>query len=204
VSATVGAGSARATLAFGSKKDDGSIYARDMSRPMIFTVEGSLLDELKKSADDLRRKELFEFRAFSAQHVEVTFAGQTYVFDKPKTPEPAPGASPTPTPSPSPATDVWKQIKPAAKDVDQAKMTDFLTTLSNLRADKFADKAFTSGDDLTLTVKFGDTPATEQMHFRKSGGVVQAIRTGDAGAAIVSTTDYDKAVSVLKEIAGIK
>jgi hypothetical protein len=42
------------------------------------------------------------------------------------------------------------------------------------------------------------------MHFRKSGGVVQAIRTGDAGAAIVSTTDYDKAVSVLKEIAGIK
>lgn len=198
VTATVGAGSARATLAFGSKKDDGSIYARDLSRPMVFTVEGSLLDDLKKNADDLRRKELFEFRAFSAQHVEVTYAGQTYVFDKPKTPEPAAGASPSPTPSP--ATDVWKLTKPSAKDVDQTKFTDFLTTLANLRADKFADKALTSGEEMSLSVKFGDTGSTEQMHFRKSGGVVHAIRTGDSGAAIVSTTDYDKAIATLKEI----
>ena len=202
VSATIGAGSARATLAFGSKKDDGSIYARDMSRPMIFTVEGSLLDELKKNADDLRRKELFEFKSFSAQHVEVTYGGQTYVFDKPKAPEPAAGASPSPTPSP--ATDVWKQTKPAAKDVDQAKFNDFLTTLSNLRADKFADKALTSGEEMTLSVKFGDTGTTEQMQFRKSGGVVHAIRTGDSGAAIVSTADYDKAIATLKEITAKK
>jgi hypothetical protein len=75
--ATIGAGSARATLALGSKKEDGSLYARDLSRPAVFTVEGTLLDDLKKSADDYRRKELFEFRSFSAQHVEVTFAGQT-------------------------------------------------------------------------------------------------------------------------------
>jgi hypothetical protein len=202
VSATIGAGSARATLAFGSKKDDGSIYARDMSRPMVFTVEGSLLDELKKSADDLRRKDLFEFKSFSAQHVEVTYGGQTYAFDKPKAPEPAPGASPSPTPSP--ATDVWKQVKPAAKDVDQTKFNDFLTTLSNLRADKFADKAFTSGEEMTLSVKFGDTGTTEQMQFRKSGGVVHAIRTGDSGAAIVSTADYDKAIATLKEITAKK
>jgi hypothetical protein len=169
---------------------------------MVFTVEGSLLDELKKSADDLRRKDLFEFKSFSAQHVEVTYGGQTYAFDKPKAPEPAPGASPSPTPSP--ATDVWKQVKPAAKDVDQTKFNDFLTTLSNLRADKFADKAFTSGEEMTLSVKFGDTGTTEQMQFRKSGGVVHAIRTGDSGAAIVSTADYDKAIATLKEITAKK
>ena len=81
---------------------------------MIFTVEATLLDEFKKTADDLRPKDLFEFKSFSAQHVEVTFGGQTYVFDKPKTPEPAAGASPSP--SPSPAAEVWKRIKPAAKD----------------------------------------------------------------------------------------
>jgi hypothetical protein len=206
VTATVGAGSARATLALGAKKDDGSLYARDMSRPMIFTVDGSLADELKKGPDDLRRKELFEFKSFSAQHVEVTMGGQTYVFEKPKAAESAAaaaaGASPSPTPSP--AADVWKQIKPTAKDIDQAKFNDFLTTVSALRAEKFADKALTSGDEMTVSVKFGDASATEQMHFRKSGGVVHAIRAGDAGAAIVPTADYDKAVNLLKDIAGIK
>ena len=196
--ATIGAGSARATLALGSKKDDGSMYARDLSRPAIFTVEATLLDELKKTPDDLRRKELFEFKSFSAQHVEITYGGQTYAFDKPKAPEPSATASPSPTPSP--AAEVWKMTKPSAKDVDQAKINDFLSTISNLRADKFADKAFTSGEEMSLSVKFGDTGTTEQMHFRKSGGVVHAIRTGEAGAAIVSTADFDKAITTLKEI----
>ena len=202
--AIIGAGSARATLALGSKKDDGSIYARDLSRPAVFTVDGTLLDDLKKSADDLRRKELFEFRGFSAQHVEVTFAGQTYVFDKPKAPEPAATASPTPSPSASPAADAWKMTKPAAKDVDQAKFNDFLNTISSLRADKFADKANTGGEELRFSVKFGDAGTTEQIQFRKSGGVVHAIRSGEGGAAIVPTADFDKAVTQLKEIAGIK
>jgi hypothetical protein len=49
-------------------------------------------------------------------------------------------------------------------------------------------------------VKFGDTGTTEQVHFRKSAGAVHAIRTGEAGAAVVSTTDYDRAVATLKEI----
>jgi len=45
---------------------------------------------------------------------------------------------------------------------------------------------------------------TEQMRFGKSGGVVHAIRTGDSGAAIVSTTDFDKAIATLKEITAAK
>ena len=200
--ATIGAGSARATLALGSKKEDGSLYARDLSRPAIFTVEATLIDDLKKSADDLRRKELFEFRGFSAQHVEVTFGGQTYVYDKPKTAEPAAAASPSP--SPSPAADVWKQTKPAAKELDQAKINDFLTTISSLRADKFADKANTGGEEMSFSVKFGDEGKTEQIVLRKSGGVVHAIRAGEGGAAIVPTADYDRAVTQLKALTGSK
>lgn len=197
--ATVGAGSARATLALGAKKDDGSLYARDLSRPMVFTVEGSLLDDLKKSPDDLRRKDLFEFRAFSAKSVEVTFGGQTYVFEKQTAPAAAAAKESASTP-----TDVWKQTKPAAKDLDQTKVTDLLTTVSNLKADKFAEKALASGEDLVFTAKFGDTPTTEQIRFRKSAGVVHAIRAGESGAAVVSTTDYDRAVTLLKELTGIK
>ena len=103
-----------------------------------------------------------------------------------------------------PPADVWKQVKPAAKDLDQTKITDLLTTVSNLKADKFAEKALASGEDLVFIAKFGDAPTTEQIRFRKSAGVVHAIRSGESGAAIVSTPDFDRAVTLLKELTGAK
>jgi hypothetical protein len=194
--AILGAGSTKATLVLGAKMDDTTIYARDLSRPMVFTVESSLLDELKKKADDLRKKDIAEFRSFSATAVDATLGGETVSFEKQK-PASADQAS---------AVETWKQTKPTAKDADQTKLTDFLTTMSNLRADKFADTPLPGADDLVLTVKSGDAsaPKTETIRFRKSKDVVQAILAGEAGAAIVTTADYEKGVALLKELAGIK
>jgi hypothetical protein len=135
-----------------------SLYARDLARPgLVFTVETALLTALQRKPDDLRVKDVFEFRSFSAQNVAFTIGGQTYQFAKEKAPPkpPAPGASPTPTPTATPAPaepDVWKLKTPTAKDVDQAKATDLLSAFSNLRADKFTDKAFT-GSDIVVVAK---------------------------------------------------
>lgn len=197
VTATLGAGSTKATLVLGAKADDTTIYARDLSRPMVFTVESSLLDDLKKKPEDLRKKDIVEFRSFSATGVDAAIGGQTFTFEKQK---PAEGADQ------STAVETWKQSKPEAKDVDQTKFTDFLTTMSNLRAEKFADKALAAGEEMTLTVRFGDaaSPRTETVRFRKSKDAVHAILDGETGAAIVSTADYDKALGILKELVGIK
>ena len=197
---TLGAGSTQARLALGAKKEEGNLYARDLSRPMVFTIDATLLDDLKKKPEDLRKKEVFEFRAFSATSVSVTVGGRSLTFDKQKAPAPKDANTP-------PGPDVWKQTKPDAKDADQAKLTDMLTTLSNLRAEKFADKPFGAGEDLVVTVKFGDDPAsqtTEEVRFRKSGGVVHAMLPGEGGALVVSTTEFDKALAIAKELAGIK
>jgi hypothetical protein len=197
--ATIGAGSARATLIFGSKKDDGSVYARDASRPAVFTVEGTLLDELTKSPDDLRRKDLFEFRTFSALSLEVTYAGQTMVFEKQKPAAPDAKADPNAPPPP----DVWKQTKPAAKDVELGKIIELMTAVSNLKADKFAEKAITTGDEMSVTAKFGDAakPTQETVKFRKGGAVVHATISGETGAAIVPATDYDHVITLIKALA---
>ena len=196
--ATIGAGSAKATIALGAKKDDGSLYARDLSRSMVFTVEATLLDELKKSPDDLRKKDIFEFRSFSALGADVTVGGKSFTFEKQKGPAPADAAAAP--------TEVWKQTKPDAKDIDQTKFTDFLTTMSNLRAEKFADKALTTGEEFVLTARFGDaaSPQTDEVRFRKSGTVVHAILPGEGGAAVVSTADFDKALALIKELTGVK
>jgi hypothetical protein len=202
--AIVGAGSSRASIALGSKKDDTSVYARDLSRPLIFTVEASLLDDLKKPADEYRPKDLFEFRSFSALGVDVTVGGQTLTFEKQTAPAPSP--SPAATPAPPPPADVWKQTQPAARDIDQSKITDLLTTVSNLRAESFTDKPLAKGEELVFVARFGDAaaPQRDEIRFRKSGSVVHAFRPGETGAAVVSTADFDRALALAKELAGAK
>jgi len=189
---TVGSGSSQAALAVGAAAEDETlVYARDLSRPLVFTVEKTLLDELTKTPDDLRTKDVFGFRSFNASTFEMTSGGTTYTFTK------AAGEGDN-------APDVWSLTSPTSTVPDATKMTDLLTTTSNLRAERFAASAFASGETLTVTVTYTDvsTPTTETVTFRKSGTVVHAIRADEPGAAIVSTTDYDRVVALLQEIAG--
>jgi hypothetical protein len=191
----LGAGSTRATLELGAKEGETSVYARDLSRPMVFTVDSSLLDDLKKSPADLRIKDVFAFRSYSATHVELTFGGATYAFAKEKAPASAdPNAAAPP--------DVWKQTKPAAKDVDQTKFTDLLTALSNLRAESFVDKPAAGADELGVVAHSGEgaSHAEDRVTFRRAGTAVEAVRAGEAGAAVVPTTEFDRAMGLLREI----
>ena len=195
---TIGAGSQRATLALGTKPegDDASVYARDLSRPLVFTVDAALLDDVKKGPSDLRAKDVFEFRSFSATGLDLTLNGQAVTVAKEK-PAGQDQAS---------AVEVWKVTKPAAKDLDQTKATDMLTTLSNFRAESFADTPATSGDELVIVARYteGGDAREDRVTLRKSGDVVHAIIPGEPGAAIVLTADYDKVVTLLKELAGLK
>ncbi|HEU4687825.1 MAG TPA: DUF4340 domain-containing protein, partial [Vicinamibacterales bacterium] len=60
---TIGAGSAKTVLEVGNTEND-QTYAKDASRPMVFTVDTTLQGDLNKSFDDYRKKELFELRPF--------------------------------------------------------------------------------------------------------------------------------------------
>ena len=195
---TIGTGSSRATLALGSKPEDDetSVYARDLSRPIVFTVDAALVDDAKKAPADLRAKDIFEFRSFSATSADLTWNGQTVTFAKEK---------PTDTEQSS-TVDVWKLKAPEAKDVDQTKVTDLLTTLSNLVADSFVERPHAAGDELVVVVRFGSGDGTreDRATLRKSGDTVHAIVPGEPGAAVVATADFDKAVAALKELAGLK
>ena len=57
VTASVTAGPTRAVLEIGGPAADGTLYARDAVRGLVFTVDASLADQLSKTAADLRRKD---------------------------------------------------------------------------------------------------------------------------------------------------
>lgn len=187
VTATIGAGSARATLEIGGKAADGTLYARDGSRPMVFTVEASLLDDLKKPADDYRRKDLFEGRPYNATRVELTRGTDTWVFEKVK------GQS-------KDAPEKWRQVSPAARDLDSAKVDAFLTKLTNLRAQSWAAPATKTGLDqpvLAASMRFDEGKKQERVTFGKTGSDVYATRAGEPGAAKVDTTEFEDALKAL-------
>ncbi len=197
--ATIGVGSTQARLAIGAKKEDGVLYARDLSRPMVFTVDATLLDDFKKKPEDLRKKDVFEFRSYNSLSLDVTVGGRTFTLTKQKAPAPADASAP-------PAPDVWKLTAPETRDVDQTKITDFLTTMSNLKAESFATAALASGEEFVLTARFGDekTPTAETVRFRKSGQVVHATLAGESSALVVSTAEFDRALALIKELTGVK
>jgi hypothetical protein len=180
LTATVASGSGRATIAFGLT-ESGSVYAKDASRPIVFAVEESLVTDLRKGAAEFRRKDVFDFRSFNATRIEVQRGGETLTFEKTKDKD---------------GKEIWRNA--AGQTADTAKVDDFLTKLSNLRAQSFeaTPPAALKTPELTVNVRF-DQDKTEAVTLARSGTDVFAARGDEPGAAKVETTPYEDAVKAL-------
>jgi Domain of unknown function (DUF4340) len=188
---TLGLASATAALQIGGKSPDGATYAKDASKPIVMTIDSTLVDELKKGPDDYRRKELFALRAYDATRLELTRGGQTVAFDKIK------GSKPV-------DDDKWRRAGDKPVDADKEKMSVLLAKLESVRATKFVDSTAKTGLDspaLTVYAKFEDGKKEERVMFGKSGDTVYASRAGEAGAAAVSSMEYDEIIKKLDELA---
>ncbi|MCA1583621.1 MAG: DUF4340 domain-containing protein, partial [Acidobacteria bacterium] len=187
ITATVGMGSSRAVLLVGNE-EDGQVYARDQSRPMVFAVDPTLLTDLKKGVEDYRDKNLFEFRPFSAARLRLTRGQDTVELQK------TPGIGEN-------ATDKWQRgvSDGSTVDVEAAKMDDLLTKLSNLRAESFSATDAKTGlqaPALVVAVSF-DQGKFERVRFGRSGGDVFAAREGESGAARGDASAFDEAMKAL-------
>ncbi|MBI1876195.1 MAG: DUF4340 domain-containing protein [Acidobacteria bacterium] len=183
---TIGAASARHQLTIGKEAPESAVYAREASRPMVFTVDKSIVDDIKKPVVDFRDKDLFKFRSFNAERLELTRAKDTWVFEKSK------GAG---------GEEKWKQVAPAPKDVDTAKMDTLLMKLSNLRAKSFPDAKVKTGlDSPVLTVKARFDGKEERVMFGRSGDNVYASRGGDPGAAQIEASDFTDSNKALDDL----
>ena len=183
-------GSASATLVLGGTAEDKTVYARDASKPAVVTVDSTLADDLKKGADEFRRKDIFEFRSYNANRVELTRNGQTVAFEKVKG-------------SGNDAVDKWRRVSPTAGDADKDKIDMLLSRLSNMRATSFVDASAKTGLNmpaLTVFAKFEDGKKEDRVTFGKVGNDVYAGRPGEPGAAKVDAMDFTEANKTLDEL----
>jgi len=189
VSVIVAMGGEQATLALGREAGEDAVYARDASRPAVFTVDSALAAELKKNADDYRRRDAFEFRAFSADRVEFARSGQTVVFERVK----GQGAD---------AQDSWRRASPNPGDADKSKVESLLAGLADIRATSFTPSTANTGLNspaLTVSVKFEGTKE-ERVTFGTSGQDVFVSRPDEPGAARIEAEKFNEAIKALDEL----
>jgi hypothetical protein len=185
---TVGAGSNRAVLELGAESD-GKLYARDRARQLIFAVDPSVAADVKKTVDDLRDKDLFEFRSFNVQRLRLTRGNETFEFQK------VTGSGETP--------DKWQRVVDGkATDVDLAKMEDFLTKLAALRAQSFNPTTNAAGlaDAALVAEATYDENKTERVRFIKSDEGVFGVRDGESGVAVVDADSFAETMKALDAV----
>jgi len=189
----VNVGSAKATLLVGGKADDNTVYVRDASKPAVMTMDATLADDLKKNADEYRRKDIFAFRAYTANRMETTRNGQTMAFEKAKAAGKDAGTAP----------EKWRRVSPSAGDVDNDKVAALLAKLEGMRALSFVESTAKTGLEspaMTVVAKFEDGKKEDRVLFGKSGDDVYAQRQGEPGAAKIDAAEFNDASSKLDEL----
>lgn len=181
-------GSSSATLAVGTAAD-GKAYARDLARPMVFTMEPSFATELLKDAGEYRRKDLFEFKAFSATELVLTRGADVVTLKKVK------GSGEN-------ATDKWTVTAGGStRDAEQAKVDDLLAKVSNLRAESFVAAAPPAAATAVLKVKASfDEAKTEEAAIGRAGADTFGTRPDEAGAMKLTTTAVDEALAAIDAV----
>lgn len=190
VTVAIGQGSARAVLALGAATGADAVYARDMSRPLVVTIDKSLADDLKKGLDDFRRKDAFEFRAFNATSAEFTRGDQKVTFERVK----GQGEN---------AVDSWKRVPAGSAEPDKSKVESLLAGLADVRATAFSDSTAKTGLDkpvLTVSVKFDDGKKEEKVSFGRNGSDAYALIPGQPGAGKIEAEKLDEAIKTLDEL----
>jgi hypothetical protein len=191
VVATVGMGDSAVKLELGSAAEQGSVWVRDPSKPAVFSVSSSLADELRKKPQDLRRKEIFDFRPFNTTRFEITRGKETRAFERVK------GTGEN-------AVDTWKQVVPAEKTVDASNLEGALLEFSNLRAESFVDRAGAatghSSPTAVINVKFDDGKREERVTFGTQGTDVFASRADQPGALKLEAGKFDAALKKIDAI----
>ena len=188
-----GSGSSEATLVIGGPAGEGTVYARDLSRPAIVTIESSVLDELKKDPSEFRQKDLFDARGFNSTRLEIVRAGQTYAFEKTKVKN-----------KEGQDEEKWRQLSPQARELDQPAFDTLLSALTGIRATGFVDgsaaaKAL-STPELSATIKFDEGKKEEKVALGKSGTEAFASRAGEPGAAKIDASAIDAVTKALQEL----
>ena len=190
ITITIGSGSSQAVLDISDATGD-KPHARDRSRPLVFTLDTTLAEDLKKPFDQYHKKDLFDSRPFGMDKVRITRntdgPARTWEFTKIKRDN----------------ADVW-QITPEggqAADVDRPKLDDLLNKLTDLKMGALVDATRQTGLSspiLNVGVSY-DSGKFERVKIGRAGGQHYGNREGEQATGEVTAASVETALKALDE-----
>lgn len=191
---TIGAGSSKTVLEVGKTEND-QTYAKDASRPMVFTVDTTLQEDLNKSFDEYRKKELFELRPFYVARLRAVLDGpggpKAYEFEKVP-------------PAKEGEAETWKvtRVGGSSHTADPALMDDLLNKLVAIKAESFVTGNTRTGLDkpaLVVSASF-DEGKFERVRFGAVDNNAYASRDGEGGVAKIDEASMRAAMQAFDAV----
>ena len=168
----VGADRAEKRLAIGGADEQGRWYARDASRPQVFLVDSTLVQELTKSISDLRDKEPLRFEREQVERIVLTRgAAPAFAADKD-------------------TSGVWHLSEPMGRDAKSWKLNSLLSDLEQLEVAGFAEELPAEAAPAFGIELLGAGQALLTARFSAAAGTSYLQQEGDDAVYVVSGDDF--------------
>ena len=168
----VGADRAEKRLAIGGADEQGRWYARDASRPQVFLVDSTLVQELTKSLSDLRDKKPLRFEREQVEHIVLTRGAATaFAADKD-------------------TSGMWHLSEPMERDAKSWKLNSLLSDLEQLEVEDFAEELPAEATSAFSIELLGVEQALLTARFSAAAGTSYLQQEGDDAVYVVSSDDF--------------
>ena len=172
VALLVGEDRAEKRLAIGGADEQGRWYVRDASRPQVFLVDSTLVQELTKSISDLRDKEPLRFEREQVERIVLTRGAATaFAADKD-------------------TSGVWHLSEPMGRDAKSWKLNSLLSDLEQLEVEDFAEKLPAEAASAFSIELHGEGQALLTARFSEAAGISYLQQEGDDAVYVVSGDDF--------------
>ena len=168
----VGADRAEKRLAIGGADEQGRWYARDASRPQVFLVDSTLVQELTKGLSDLRDKEPLRFERDQVERIVLTRGTETeFAADKD-------------------TSGVWHLSEPMGRDAKSWKLNSLLSDLGQLEVADFAEELPAEAAPAFSIELLGAGQALLTTRFSTAAETSYLQQEGDDAVYVVSGDDF--------------
>ena len=168
----VGENRAEKRLAIGGADEQGRWYARDASRPQVFLVDSTLVQELTKSISDLRDKKPLRFEREQVQRIVLTRGTATaFAADKD-------------------TSGVWHLSEPMGRDAKSWKLNSLLSDLEQLEVEDFAKELPAEATPAFSIELLGAGQTLLAARFSVAAGTSYLQQEGDDAVYVVSSDDF--------------
>lgn len=172
ISLLVGEDRAEKRLAIGGADEQGRWYARDASRPQVFLVDSTLVQELTKNISDLRDKKPLRFEREQVERIVLTRGTATaFAADKD-------------------TSGVWHLSEPMGRDAKSWKLNSLLSDLEQLEVEDFAEELPAEAASAFSIELLGEGQALLTARFSAAAGTSYLQQEGDDAVYVVSGDDF--------------